>query len=419
MRDINLENLTFMDPAVQDCPYPAYEVLRAEAPAFYDRAAGIWVITKYADIRSIIMNPAAFSSEATVELARDSIDPDRAERLRDIYRAEGWEPQPTLSLLDEPRHAEVRAIFTRALRAGKIKALDPFIESVSHDLVDRFVDKGECEIVAQYSVPLPLIAICSQVGVPIDDVWQIKAWTDAWMRRFSLMISEEEEIECIRKEIEFQKYFHKIVADIKQHPNDSILSDLANTKMSDGRELTYAEVSSHLLSDIFVGGSETSTNAISEGVLIMCQNPDHYALLNSDIDKYLPTFIEEVLRLQSPVQSLYRVTREAVEIGGVEIPARSVLSLRFGAGNRDKDHFERPDAVDLLRCNAGAHMSFGGGIHHCIGAPLARREMYWAFRTLLDRTTGLSLAPGKNDFSHHPGMMLRSLKELHVRFRRR
>ncbi len=417
-KDIPLDKLTFLDPEVQDCPFPIYERLHKEAPVFFDQKGGFYVITQYDDIRQILMDPARFSSGATIDLMRDTVDPVRARMAREIYEAEGWVPTPTLSLVDDPRHKEVRTIFQNALRAGKIKSLDPLIQQTARDLVDAFIDDGACDIVEKLCVPLPLIAICSQVGVPIDDIWQIKRWTDAWTKRFSMMQSPEEEADSIRQEIEFQHYFKDIIDGLRRSPNDSILSELVNARFSDGGALSYADIVSHLLSDIFVGGSETSTNAMSEGILLLCQNPEQYALLMSDLDAHLPGFIEEALRLQSPVQGLYRVTTCDVELHGVTIPARSLLNLRFAAANRDASHFGCPSKLDINRDNAGSHLAFGSGIHHCIGAPLARRELFWGFDTLLRRTRNIRLAPGKNDFAHVPGLMLRALKQLHIEFDR-
>lgn len=419
MSDPALSTLTFLDPAVQECPYPAYDLIREEAPAFYDRQAGTWVITRYDDVRAIVMDPRRFSSAGTIDLVRKRVDPQRAAAATAIFAAEGWVPTPTLSLQDDPRHKEVRDIFEHALRAGKIRELDPYIEKIAHQLVDGFLADGHCDIVAQYAVPLPLMAICSQVGVPIDDVWMIKRWTDAWMKRFSLMLTMEEEAASVRQEIEFQHYFASIVEGLRKAPNGSLLSDLVNVRLSDGGTLGYAEIASHLLSDIFVGGSETTTNAIGEGILILCRDEDLHRRLTDDLNKGLRGFIEETLRLETPVQTLFRVTTEPVEVGGVAIGADALISLRFGAANRDARHFPCPADADLTRKNAASHLAFGAGIHHCIGAPLARREMYWAFKVLLSRTRNLRLAGGKNDFLHQPGAMLRALKGLEVEFEAR
>lgn len=411
-----LDELSFLDPGVQECPFPVYERLHREAPVFFDRRAGFYVVTRYEDIRRILLDPVRFSSGRTVERMRETVDPERTRRARELYESEGWVPTPTLSLMDNPRHRAVRALFNNALRAKKIMEIDPFVAKTAADLVDAFVADGRCEIVQALCVPLPLIVICSQVGVPIDDIWMIKRWTDAWVKRFSMMQTPEEEAESIRQEIAFQHYFVDIVEDLRRQPNDSILSDLVNTRFEDGTTLGHAEIASHLISDIFVGGSETATNALSEGVLLLCQNPDQYTLLMSNPGRHLPALIEETLRLQSPVQGLYRVTTCEVELGGVTIPARALVHVRFGAANRDASRFACPAAFDLERANSGSHLAFGSGLHACVGAPLARRELYRGFQALLRRCHNIRLAPGRNDFRHMPGLMLRALRELHIEF---
>ncbi|MEL7030499.1 MAG: cytochrome P450, partial [Pseudomonadota bacterium] len=169
----------------------------------------------------------------------------------------------------------------------------------------------------------------------------------------------------------------------------------------------------------FVGGSETTTNALSAGVRLLIENKDVWDRLKSDPDKHLKTFVEEVVRLETPVQSLMRATTRDVEMHGVTIPAGAVVNVRYAAANRDERHFERPDKLDLDRKNAGSHMGFGSGVHHCLGAPLARRELWWGFKALIDRVDEMWFAEGANDFTHHPNFLLRALKELHIEFRKR
>ncbi len=413
--NVSLGEVTFLDPDVQENPFPVYERLLAQAPVFYDAQAGFYVITRYADVRMILTDPVRFSSAATIERMRETLAPERARRAQEIYEREGWLPAPTLSLLDPPRHKAVRAIFVKALRAGMVSALDPLVERYAYALVDDFAASGTCDVVQALCVPLPLMAICSQVGVPIDDIWRIKRWTDAWVRRFSMMQSVEEEEASIREEIAFQHYFRDVVENLRLQPNGSILSDLVNTRLDDGSRLTYGEIVSHLLSDIFVGGSETATNAMSEGVLHLCRNADVYARLMSNLDVHLPRFVEESLRLQSPVQGLYRVTTCEVELHGVTLPAGALLNLRFAAANRDETQFAGAHQFDLERGNAGAHLAFGSGIHHCVGAPLARRELYWGYSALLRRCRNIRLADDRAP-THVPGLMLRAMRSLHIAF---
>jgi cytochrome P450 len=144
-----------------------------------------------------------------------------------------------------------------------------------------------------------------------------------------------------------------------------------------------------------------------------------WATLKSDPDTFLRTFIEEVLRLESPVQALFRVARRDIEMHGVTIPAGAVINTRYAAANRDERHFPDPEKLDLTRRNAASHLAFGSGVHHCLGAPLARRELYWGFRAFIDRVEDFELAPERNTLRHAPNFALRALKELHITFTKR
>jgi cytochrome P450 len=184
-----------------------------------------------------------------------------------------------------------------------------------------------------------------------------------------------------------------------------------------GRPMTDNELHAEMSADIFVGGAETTTNALSEGMKMLIEHPDVWQKLKSDPDKYLRTFVEEVVRLESPVQALFRYAKKDVELEGVKIPAGSLLTPRYGAANRDDRHFACPEKLDLDRTNSASHLGFGSGIHSCLGAPLARRELYWGFKALVNRIDEMWFAPGRNDFRHAPNFCLRALTALHIEFK--
>ena len=163
------------------------------------------------------------------------------------------------------------------------------------------------------------------------------------------------------------------------------------------------------MADTFVGGSETTTNAISAGVKLLIENPLAWEQLQSDPDRYLKVFIEEVLRLESPVQSLMRATAKDVELSGVTIPAGSLINIRFAAANRDERRFDNPDMIDLERPHPGGHMAFGSGKHHCLGAPLALRELDWSLKALVLCIDSMWFAEGNNDVSYLAYYLLRAM----------
>jgi cytochrome P450 len=235
-----------------------------------------------------------------------------------------------------------------------------------------------------------------------------------------MMQTEDEERWSVEMEIEAQHYFQPIFERLRREPDDTLLSELVNRVIPEwDRPLTDNELHAEMMADTFVGGSETSTNAIAFGVKLLIENPDVWARLKSDPERHLRTFIEEVLRLEGPVQGLFRWASNDIELHGVKIPKGSMLNIRYAAANRDEREFECPEKLDLDRDKPGRHLAFGSGIHHCLGAPLARRELYWAFKALVDRIDEMWFAPGKNDFRVQPNFALRALKELHIEFRRR
>ncbi len=415
------DDFNFLDSEIQDCPYEAYQALRDHAPVYQDPQTGQYVISRFDDLREVLLDTENFGNGGNRDAQAEArpVLSERQQRTLKVYEEnKGWLPEPTLAARDDPNHRQMRNMFDKAFRPGKIRQLDPFVENVANRLFDAFADDGHCDWVQQFSVPLPLIVIGHQMGVKEEDIWFIKRATDAWVRRFGQMLSEEDERECLEAEIAAQHYFKKVFDRLREEPDDTLLSDLVNSEIPEwGRKLTDGELQSEMMSDTFVGGSETSTNAIGEGVKILIEQPDTWAQLKSDPDKYLRTFVEEVLRLESPVQMLGRVALNDVEMHGVTIPAGASIGTRYAAANRDDRRFECPADVDLERKNPMAHLTFGAGIHYCLGAPLARRELYYSFKTLVERVDEMWFAPGKNDFKHHPHLFLRALKELHIEFK--
>ncbi|MCU0259822.1 MAG: cytochrome P450 [Ilumatobacteraceae bacterium] len=405
-----LSDINFFDPAINDCPYGAYETLRDEAPVWQDPRTKMWVITRYDDVRMLLHDVERFPSSR----GRGRIDP-RSQMIRKLYEEKGWVPAPTLAGRDDPEHREMRGLFNHAFRPAKIKELDPFIVELADRLIDQFAERGRCDWVKEFAVPLPLIVIGQQMGAPEEDIWRIKAWTDAWVQRLGMMQTDEEAIWSTEMEIEAQHYFQAVFERLRREPDDTLLSDLVNTEIPEwGRTLTDEELHAEMMADTFVGGSETTTNALAHGARILAEQPAVWEQVRSDPEHYVPLFAEEVLRLEGPVQGLFRTTAVDVELHGVTIPAGSVINVRYAAANRDDRQFECPADVDLDRENLRSHLAFGHGTHHCLGAPLARRELVIGFRALVDRFESIRFVEGANDFSHQPNFCLRALKELHL-----
>ncbi len=410
--------INLFDPEVQQCPYEAYRILRDKAPAYRIPGTDIYVVTRYEDVRRVLTDTETFpSSSGNTPYRTNTNNLERAKKVAARFAEKGWVPAPTLAGRDDPNHRQMRAMFNEAFKPSRIKALDPLVEKLAYELIDGFLADGHCEWVSQFCVPLPLYIIGEQMGAPRADIWKIKRWTDAFFHRISMMLSEEEEMEMVDREIEGQHYFQAIFERLRREPDDSLISVLVNTVIEEwGRPLNDNELHAEMMADTFVGGSETTTNALAAGMKLLIENKDVWAKLKADPERYLKTFVEEVVRLESPVQSLMRFCAKDTEVGGMPIPAGALVNVRYAAANRDERFFECPDRIDLERQKAGAHLGFGSGTHHCLGAPLARRELYWGFKAVVDRFEDMEFAEGRNDFRYHPHFLLRSLKALHIVF---
>ncbi|MEH6518998.1 MAG: cytochrome P450 [Halioglobus sp.] len=417
MSDPIQPTVNLFDAAIQQCPYDAYKSLRDDAPAYRCPHTGMYVISRYEDVRRVLTDHKSFTNRTTL-YGGNAQPTARQKTVTELFENEGWLPAATLAGRDDPDHKALRNVFNEAFRPGKIKELDGEVEMLAYQLIDDFLEKGHCEWVREFAIPLPLFIIGRQMGADAADIWRIKGWTEAFFERISMMQSPDEELDTVRREIEAQHYFQPIFEQLRRKPNDSLLSVLVNTVIEEwGRPMTNNELHAEMMADTFVGGSETTTNAISAGVKLLIENKNIWDQLKSDPDRYLKNFLEEVLRLESPVQSLMRATAKDVAIDGVTIPAGSLINVRYAAANRDDRRFDRADEIDLERKNPGGHMAFGSGKHHCLGAPLARRELFWSFTALLNKVDEMWFAEGKNEFSYHPHYLLRSLKELHIEFR--
>lgn len=411
--------VNLFDVETQQCPYDAYRKLRDDAPVYKQPGTDIYIVTRYDDVRTVLTDPARFPSapDPDSKLKMKSANQERQLKVQQRFQEKGWIPEPTLAGRDDPNHKQMRAMFNEAFKPSRIKEIDPLVENLAYELIDEFIEDGRCEWVKQFAVPLPLFIIGEQMGAKRDDMWNIKRWTDAFFQRISMMLPEELEMEMVDREIEAQHYFQPIFERLRENPDDSLISVLVNRVIEGwGRPLNDNELHAEMMADTFVGGSETTTNALAAGMKLLIEHKDVWLKLKNDPDQYMKTFVEEVVRLESPVQSLMRFAGKDAVVGETEIPEGSLINVRFASANRDERMFECPEQIDLERKKAGAHMGFGSGTHHCLGAPLARRELTWGFTAIVDRFEDMWFADGKNDFEYHPHFLLRSLKELHIEF---
>jgi cytochrome P450 len=401
-----------MDPAVQACPYSLYQRLRTEAPVYRMPETGFYLITSFALCRSIIKQPDVFlSGVSPMALGSEGMPSD----VMAIYEAQGWVPKASCSTSDPPRHTRIRALLNKFFTTAKVRALTPYIEEIANDLIDSFPDSGDCEFVTAFSHPLPMIIISRLLGVTTTDLETFKAWSDAIVEPFGMMISHERELECARLVVEMQHFFKQQIEQRRRQPDDDILTILAHEKGSNGEYMPMDELLTVATIDLLASGNETTTSGISSGMLKLVEQPEILQALK-DNPNLIPNFVEEVLRLESPAQGMFREVAQDTRVGDTHFSRGDVLSLRFGAANRDETVFHDAGKIDLHRKKPGNHLAFGVGRHHCVGAPLARQELITSFQVLVRRLKHVSLKEPQPLHKYTPSFFGRNLEALEITF---
>lgn len=410
------DTIDLFDPATQENWYPAYERLRAEAPVFQIPGTNLYVLSRYEDIIRVVRDPKLFSVEHE-RLGGDLLL--KYPEARAYYVTHGlgkdvgrgrWSPLTT----DPPVHRRYRGLVDQFFQGRGLDAARPMIERLVDALIDGFADNGEVELVKEFAEPLPVTVITSLLGLPLEDIPQLKEWSATWALPFARGLSLDQEMEVARQGVAFQDYIRDVADARRTDPRDDIITHLVQARYDGERSLTDHEIAS-IVDHLYIGGNETTTFAITSGMWLMLREPGIYQAL-LDYPERIPTFAEEVLRLESPTQGLYRTASADTEIRGVPIPKGATIHLRFAAANRDAAVFPDPGKLDLERVNASRHLAFSQGEHHCPGAGLSRLEQRIAYERLLDRLPNLRLTHGKNDFTHLPGFVLRALNHLNLSF---
>ena len=409
--------IDFMDPRVQENWFEAYDVLRAEQPIYFMPQTGMYVLTRYDDIEYVLRRPTLFTAGPDVQDTEPLI---KYPEARALYEKKGW---PRYTALGEnlPKHKHYRALVDPKLTLAAIREKEPFIRGVINELIDTWIDTGEIEFMKAFAEPLPMIVIGELLGFPRMDLPMLKEWSYAWVLPFSRGLSLEQETWAVEKHIELQHYIHDTIREKRRAPKDDIITHLTTVELEDvelghKRPLTDTEIigiTDHLL----IGGNETTTFALANGLWLLFRNPSVYQTLQQDRSK-IRNWVEEVLRIESPTQGLFRHVTEDTDINGFALKKGAILAIRYGAGNHDPERFPEPTTPDLERKNAGRHLAFGLGEHVCPGATLSRYEQWLAWEVLLDRVANIRPVPEKDDYSHVPGFWLRALKSIHMRFDR-
>lgn len=398
-----VSQLSLADTDVIGCPFPAYQKLRHEAPVFKD-PAGFYVLSRYDDISKALKDTKTFSSDSLVP---------REEYVRPLQYG-GLEQVDTMITSDPPKHRYLRGPLNKLFALTRVNQMEAYVQQIVDELIDSFIDKGECDFVKQYTVPLPMFVIADQLGVTRDDLESFSRWSDAFASLVSGFATEEDKIWAAKQNVEMQKYFLKIIPEKRKNPTNDVISDLVQAKMEDGKPMRDVDILStiHLL---LTAGNETTTNSMSLAMRTLIEHPDQMQALRDDPD-LIPAFIEESLRFDGPVQGLMRRTTRDVEVAGVLIPKDSLVNMRFGSGNRDEAKYQDGEDFNICRKDDVTHLAFGQGTHFCLGASLARKEIDLTFRTMLRRMRNIRLRDAGTELEYERSVALRGIKHLHLAF---
>lgn len=397
-----------MDDEQRRDPYPVYARARREQPVFYAEQLGFWVVTRYDDVLAVLKDDETFSSVDALRSSSAELPP----AVRAIL-AEGYPEMPVIVDTDPPLHTRIRGLVTRAFTPKRVAEMEPRITSIANDLIDGLAADGRADIVERFAWPLPLNVVGEMLGVPREDLPQLHRWSNDWLSLFQAAESVERQCAAARSAVALQQYFMGAIEERQHDPGDDLISALLDARAQADPPLDPVEVLG-VPFDLIVAGHVTVTRAIGSALVLLLRHPDQLAVLRAG-PELVPNAIEEILRVESPAQGLFRRTTRAAEIGGVTLPAGARVMVHYGSANRDERLFADPDAFDIHRADVGKHVAFGKGIHFCIGAPLARLELRIALPLLLERLPNLRLQPG-TEIEYEPIFFARGLSRLHVQW---
>jgi pimeloyl-[acyl-carrier protein] synthase len=382
-------------------PYPAYRRLRELDPV-HQTPLGLWILTRYDDVLMALRDPR-FGREGFAPL------------LEAAYGSPGEAGTLPRSMLfqDPPDHTRLRSLVNKAFTPRVIEGMRPHIQEIVDRLLDRVEGKGGMDLIEDLAYPLPVTVICEMLGVPVEDHPAIRQWSADVARSLDALGlgASDEVVERGRAgRRALGDYFRRLVPDRRRHLENDLLSGLIAAE-EQGDKLSEGELISTCIL-LFIAGHETTVNLIGNGMLALLRHPDQLRLLRKE-PVLITSAIEELLRYDSPVQRTARITSERVEMRGRTIDTGAMVVAAIGAANRDPAHFSDPDRLDVTRRD-NRHLSFGFGIHFCLGAPLARVEGQVAIGTLLRRCPRLALATATTEWRE--SSTLRGLKRLPLAF---
>ncbi len=412
----------FTDPSLIADPHPYFDFLRNKNPVTELSQYGVIAVTGYQEATAIYKDTECFSSCVSIggPFPPLPFTPEGQDLGAQIEQHRHQFPMfEHMVTMDPPEHTRARSLLSRLLTPSRLKANEEFMWRLAGRQLEEFLGNGECEFIAEYAKPFATLVIADLLGVPEADHKEFRIVLGA-DRPGSQVGSLEHESVGINPLDWLEETFHCYIEDRRKAPRNDVLSALATAKYPDGSTPEITEVV-RPATILFAAGQETTAKLLSAALRVLGEQPGIQQQLRDD-RSLIPGFIEESLRMESPVKSHARLARKSTTVGGVDIPAGTIVMLLPGAANRDPRRFSSPHEFALGRTNVREHMAFGRGVHSCPGAPLARVEGRVSIERILDRMADITInearhgPPGDRRYTHEPTYILHGLSELHLTF---
>lgn len=402
-----LENACFQNP------YAFYKMLRDDYPV-YRLPNGIFCISRYDDIVRLSRDTEGFSSahQGIVAGLQPGQDIFQLAARFNRLSALGLIPADVLATTDPPQHSEDRRIGHAGLNAKFVKSLETQVEALCSSMMDEFIDQGRLEFMQDFAWKLPMLLIIRLIGLPEEDFTQIKAWCVDGINSQSGIATGAELATCQAGVIEFVRYCWRHYRRAQARPGDNLMGLFARSAADPANGFNDQRAVSAIF-QLLIAGSDSSATSMGNALKLLIENPQLQIHIRDDINTRLPAFIEEVFRLEAAFQGHFRWTLQDRELHGVHLPAGSRVFLMWASGNRDERYWEEPERIRLDRKNGKKHLTFGHGIHACLGRELARMEIRVVLREFLLRTQNLRI---DGDAPFVASMFARTLLRLPVCF---
>ncbi|MEM7116178.1 MAG: cytochrome P450 [Chloroflexota bacterium] len=377
------------DPLDLQDPFPILQEARTGEPVFYNADIDYWVVTRYEDIKAIFRDHDTFTAANTIT----PIVP-FSEAVQTMLKDGNYTPVPVLSNNVPPDHTRIRKLVNKLFLPRRMRHFAPAIRQLAQERLAALLPQGKADIVAELTYDFPAYVLFHVLGVPDEDVPQVKSWADNRIELYYGRPTAEEQIERTKGLVPFWHYVVGLVKRKIENPQDDLTSDLIRMRNGDDSILTVNEIASCMIT-LLVAGHETTTAQLTNGLLHWLSERKQWELL-CEQPELIPQAVEEMMRYDPSVCTWRRYTMADCTINGIEIPAGSNLLLMLNSANRDDAIFPEPDVIDVERKNVKEHLALGYGIHYCVGAPLARLEMAVLFEEMTRMMPSLRLTEGQS-----------------------